>query len=102
MPVSQISCVLWFRDLTQKSLIPRVQVDGYLARRYNMGSVLGSILDPAADKALMTTLVVTLTVGGLIPCASAYIPSLRPPSDPFVPLTIQYRLALSSWGEMCC
>jgi len=38
-----------------------------LARKYNMGSVLGSILDPAADKALMTTLVVTLTVRGLVP-----------------------------------
>ena len=44
------------------------QLDGYLARRYDMGSVLGSILDPAADKALMTTLVVTLTVRGLVPC----------------------------------
>ncbi|KAF9779251.1 CDP-alcohol phosphatidyltransferase-domain-containing protein [Thelephora terrestris] len=42
-------------------------VDGYLARRYNMGSVLGSILDPAADKMLMTTLVVTLTVRELVP-----------------------------------
>ena len=50
-----------------------------------MGSVLGSILDPAADKALMTTLVVTLTVRGLIPCTSAYISSLWLPSDPFVP-----------------
>ncbi|KAF9651181.1 hypothetical protein BDM02DRAFT_3091519 [Thelephora ganbajun] len=36
-------------------------VDGYLARKYNMGSVLGSVLDPAADRALMTTLIVTLT-----------------------------------------
>jgi len=42
-------------------------VDGYLARRYNMGSVLGSILDPAADKALMTTLVITLTLRELVP-----------------------------------
>ncbi|KAF9646503.1 CDP-diacylglycerol--glycerol-3-phosphate 3-phosphatidyltransferase [Thelephora ganbajun] len=42
-------------------------VDGYLARKYNMGSVLGSILDPAADKALVTTLVVTLTARGLVP-----------------------------------
>lgn len=32
-----------------------------------MGSVLGTILDPAADKALMTTLVVTLTMKGLVP-----------------------------------
>jgi cardiolipin synthase len=33
-----------------------------------MKSVLGTILDPAADKALMTTLTVTLTMKGLIPC----------------------------------
>jgi cardiolipin synthase len=30
-------------------------------------SVLGSILDPAADKALMTTLVVTLAWSELLP-----------------------------------
>ncbi|KAL1413003.1 hypothetical protein Q8F55_000752 [Vanrija albida] len=36
-------------------------LDGFLARRWNQKSVLGSILDPMADKALMTTLVVTLT-----------------------------------------
>lgn len=34
-----------------------------------MGSVLGTILDPAADKALMTTLVITLTMKGLVPRA---------------------------------
>jgi cardiolipin synthase (CMP-forming) len=34
-----------------------------------MRSVLGTILDPAADKALMTTLAVTLTIRGLLPCA---------------------------------
>lgn len=32
-----------------------------------MGSVLGTILDPAADKMLMTTLVVTLAAKDLIP-----------------------------------
>ncbi|ETW78684.1 hypothetical protein HETIRDRAFT_324323 [Heterobasidion irregulare TC 32-1] len=42
-------------------------VDGFLARRYNMQSVLGTILDPAADKTLMTTLAVTLTMKGLLP-----------------------------------
>ncbi|KAJ7647254.1 CDP-alcohol phosphatidyltransferase-domain-containing protein, partial [Roridomyces roridus] len=41
--------------------------DGYLARRYKMQTVLGTILDPAADKALMTTLAVTLTMKGLLP-----------------------------------
>lgn len=32
-----------------------------------MTSVLGTILDPAADKALVSTLVVTLTIQGLLP-----------------------------------
>lgn len=44
-----------------------LQVDGWLARRFNMGSVMGSILDPAADKFLMTTLTVTLTMNGSLP-----------------------------------
>ena len=38
-----------------------------MARRYNMRSVLGTILDPAADKTLMTTLTVTLAMKSLIP-----------------------------------
>jgi cardiolipin synthase len=32
-----------------------------------MGSVVGTILDPAADKTLMTTLTVTLAMQGLLP-----------------------------------
>ncbi|KAK7686198.1 hypothetical protein QCA50_010418 [Cerrena zonata] len=48
-------------------------VDGYLARRYNMQSVLGTILDPAADKTLMTTLTITLAVKGLLPLPLAVI-----------------------------
>ncbi|TIA75884.1 hypothetical protein E3P92_00685 [Wallemia ichthyophaga] len=38
-----------------------------------MGTVLGSILDPAADKALMTTLTCTLTYAGMIPFPLAFI-----------------------------
>ncbi|KAJ7066449.1 CDP-alcohol phosphatidyltransferase-domain-containing protein [Mycena amicta] len=41
--------------------------DGYLARRYNTQTVLGTILDPAADKALVTTLAITLTMKGMLP-----------------------------------
>lgn len=43
------------------------QLDGYIARRFNMRSVFGTILDPAADKTLMTTLVLTLAYKGLLP-----------------------------------
>ena len=38
-----------------------------MARRFKMQSVLGTILDPAADKTLMTTLTVTLAYKELIP-----------------------------------
>jgi len=48
-------------------------VDGFLARRYKMQSVLGTILDPAADKTLMTTLTVTLAMKELIPLPLAVI-----------------------------
>ena len=47
-----------------------MQLDGWIARRYKSMSVLGSILDPAADKALMTTLVGTLAWSGLLPSRS--------------------------------
>jgi cardiolipin synthase len=52
----------------------RPQLDGYLARKWNQKSVLGSILDPAADKALMTTLVATLAWSELLPSAYRSIP----------------------------
>ncbi|KAJ1856716.1 hypothetical protein LPJ73_002139 [Coemansia sp. RSA 2703] len=42
-------------------------LDGYIARKYNMQSFVGSIIDPAADKVLMTTLTVALAYGGLLP-----------------------------------
>lgn len=35
-------------------------LDGIIARRFNMATYLGSVLDPLADKVLMTTLVVAL------------------------------------------
>ncbi|KAF9466149.1 CDP-alcohol phosphatidyltransferase-domain-containing protein [Collybia nuda] len=47
--------------------------DGYLARRFNMQTVLGTILDPAADKTLMTTLTVTLAMQGLLPVPLAVV-----------------------------
>ncbi|KAI8918887.1 CDP-alcohol phosphatidyltransferase-domain-containing protein [Entophlyctis helioformis] len=41
--------------------------DGFIARRYNLKTALGSALDPAADKILMTTLTVSLCQAGLLP-----------------------------------
>lgn len=57
------------RDNFVPRLVERLvsQLDGFLARKYRMTSILGTILDPAADKALVGTLVVTLTMQGLLP-----------------------------------
>jgi cardiolipin synthase (CMP-forming) len=42
-------------------------LDGFLARRFGWQSVLGSILDPIADKLLLATMFVTLAVLKLVP-----------------------------------
>jgi len=45
-------------------------LDGFIARNFkNQHSMLGSFLDPMADKLLVSVLVVTLTVAGMIPVA---------------------------------
>jgi cardiolipin synthase len=41
--------------------------DGYIARRFNQRSYLGSILDPLADKAILVGAFVTLSFKGMIP-----------------------------------
>lgn len=46
-------------------------VDGYIARRFNLKSVLGSVLDPAADKFLMTVCTVALSVQHIMPWYAA-------------------------------
>ncbi|KAJ3133809.1 hypothetical protein HK100_004062 [Physocladia obscura] len=49
--------------------------DGFIARRFNMTSHFGTVLDPAADKILMTVLTVSLCHAGLLsfPLASLII-----------------------------
>lgn len=42
-------------------------VDGFVARRFNQQSELGTILDPIADKLLMTTAFVILTLPNIFP-----------------------------------
>jgi cardiolipin synthase len=42
-------------------------LDGFLARRFGWQSELGSILDPIADKLLLATVFISLTVLGLAP-----------------------------------
>jgi cardiolipin synthase len=48
-------------------------LDGYIARKYNMQSVVGSVIDPMADKALMVTLASCLAVSGDIPIYMAVL-----------------------------
>ncbi|KAK6461993.1 CDP-alcohol phosphatidyltransferase-domain-containing protein, partial [Scheffersomyces coipomensis] len=48
-------------------------VDGYIARRFNMKSVVGSIIDPLADKFLMTVCTVSLAAINHIPLSIALI-----------------------------
>ncbi|WP_222710227.1 CDP-alcohol phosphatidyltransferase family protein, partial [Lactobacillus apis] len=42
-------------------------VDGFLAKRFNMTSEIGALLDPLADKALLVSIYVALGVSGAIP-----------------------------------
>ena len=42
-------------------------VDGFLAKRFNMTSELGALLDPLADKALLVSIYVALGIWGAMP-----------------------------------
>jgi cardiolipin synthase len=46
-------------------------LDGWIARRWNRKTVVGTVIDPMADKALMTILTVCLAVKGALPCAQS-------------------------------
>ncbi len=47
-------------------------LDGWIARRCKQQTYLGSVLDPMADKVLMTTLVLSLAHADLIPGISLF------------------------------
>ncbi len=42
-------------------------VDGFLAKRFNMTTMVGAYLDPLADKALIVSIYLTLGINGFIP-----------------------------------
>lgn len=48
-------------------------LDGFIARKFNQKTALGSVLDPLADKLMVSVLTVTLTVSQLLPVPLAVI-----------------------------
>jgi cardiolipin synthase len=48
--------------------------DGFVARRFNQGSSLGTILDPIADKLLMTVAFVLVTLPHVLPEDNKHFP----------------------------
>lgn len=42
-------------------------IDGWMARKYNLQTVVGTVIDPMADKALMTVVTVCLALRGALP-----------------------------------
>ncbi len=49
-------------------------IDGYIARRFNQSSSLGTIIDPIADKLLMTTAFILLTLPHVLPESNKHFP----------------------------
>ncbi|HZK33056.1 MAG TPA: CDP-alcohol phosphatidyltransferase family protein [Tissierellaceae bacterium] len=42
-------------------------LDGYIARKYDLGTQLGAVLDPFADKLMIFTILITFATSGIIP-----------------------------------
>lgn len=60
-------------------------LDGWIARRWQLQTVVGSVVDPMADKMLMTVLTVSLAYGGALP--GEYLPN-----PPFSGLNSVFRV----------
>ncbi len=52
-------------------------LDGYIARRFNMSTKLGTVLDPLADKLMLLAALGCLTYSGLIPTWVLYAVLLK-------------------------
>jgi cardiolipin synthase len=54
-------------------VITTSRLDGAIARRFNQQSVLGGILDPIADKLMVSTVSIALGVQGLMPASLVFV-----------------------------
>ena len=63
------------------------QIDGYLARRWDVHSAFGKVADPLADRLMIGTAVVLMWASGRIPLAAAVIVLARD-----LALVLGYRL----------
>ncbi len=53
-------------------------VDGWIARKWKLQTVVGTVIDPMADKILMTVLTVCLAYKGALPSRSSINPVFFP------------------------
>jgi cardiolipin synthase len=80
-------------------------LDGYLARRYNWSTTLGTYLDPAADKVLLAVVYIWLGLDGALPLFLVWLVIGR---DVLILVLcaigyFQYQMddfAPSSWGKL--
>jgi len=71
-------------------------LDGFLARRFGWITPLGQILDPTADKLLLVTVFVTLSVGGRVPAWLGLTAVLR--DAVIAGGALAYHQLCRSWG----
>jgi len=87
--VARLACIPWFvwllfaqDDRVWSAVLLAVLgstdwVDGWFARKFNQVSELGKILDPAADRLLMLTAVISMWIDGSAPAWFAILTLLR-------------------------
>jgi CDP-diacylglycerol--glycerol-3-phosphate 3-phosphatidyltransferase len=71
-------------------------LDGFVARRWHAGSTSGQLLDAAADKLFVLSVLVTLTAGGLLAWWQAVLVVARDLSVAVVTLHVALR---RKWGS---
>ncbi len=81
-------------------------IDGWLARRFAWESSLGRLLDPAADKILLLTVLISLTLSDVLPMWAGVTLVLRDVLLLMAAATYRYlvgylRLAPSVFGKLC-